>query len=153
MTERNSVVAHFLDGTLIKGFIQDFTPHRPSFHVFPMDSDNGILISLSQLKAVFFVRDLAGNPTREDLRGFIAAPAESVHGRKIAVRFSDGEVMCGYSLSYSLRREGFFMFPADKASNNLRIYVMLRSATEVREGAEAQELAQKALRGPERDVA
>ena len=100
---------------------------------------------MSQLKAVFFVKDLAGDPNRVDLRGFIQAPPESTHGKKIAVRFSDGELLCGYSLSYSPRRDGFFMFPADAGSNNLRVFVLAAVDAQIEEGTAAEELAQRIL--------
>ena len=64
---------------------------------------------------------------------------------KIAILFSDGELVCGYSLSYSPRREGFFIFPADSGSNNLRIFVVASSATQVAEGMAAEDLAQKTI--------
>ena len=145
MSTMNGVVAHFLDGKVLKGVTRDFSPNHPAFHVFPRAGDPGVQIRCNQLKALFFVRDLTGDPQRTDLRGFIAGPAETIHGKKIAVRFVDGELLCGYSLAYSLRRGGFFMFPADTRSNNLRIFVVVSDGTEVREGTAAVELAQRVL--------
>jgi hypothetical protein len=139
------VVAHFLDGRVLKGVTRDFSPNQPAFHVLPTFTDPGIQIRCNQLKALFFVRNLTGDAQRQDLRGFIAGPAETLHGKKIAVRFSDGELLCGYSLAFSLRRGGFFMFPADAASNNLRIFVVVSDDTEVCEGTAAEELAQRVL--------
>jgi hypothetical protein len=139
----NGVVAHFLDGRVLKGTTRDFSPGRPAFHLHPQQG-TPCQVRMSQLKAVFFVKDLAGDPTRVDLLGFIKAPAETIHGKKIAVQFSDGELLCGYSLSYSPRRDGFFMFPADPGSNNLRVFVAAGEA-QIAGGAEAEELAQRVL--------
>jgi hypothetical protein len=61
------------------------------------------------------------------------------------VRFKDGELLCGYSLTYSVDREGFFMFPADPKSNNIRIYVLVGATTEVKAGAEAEALVTRSL--------
>jgi hypothetical protein len=141
----NRVAAHFLDGRVLKGTTQDFSPNRPSFHIFPPDGGSSIQVRCSELKAAFFVKQLDGDPERADPRGFIAGPAETLHGKKIAVRFADGELICGYSLSYSPRREGFFMFPADSGSNNLRIFVVVSPDADVREGTAAEELAQRIL--------
>jgi hypothetical protein len=61
------------------------------------------------------------------------------------VRFKDGELLCGYSLSYSPDRDGFFMFPADPGSNNIRIYVITGSTVEVKAGPAAEAMAQRSL--------
>lgn len=147
MSENNpsSVVAHFLDGKVVKGFTQDFFPPQPSFHVVSDVAEMPVQVRCSTLKALFFVKDLSGNPQRTDLRGFIAGPPETTHGRKIAIRFPDGELLCGYSHSYSPRRAGFFIFPADPGSNNLRVFVNVSQGTEVRVGTEAEGLAQRTL--------
>ena len=145
MAEVNRVVAHFMDGRLLKGTTQDFFPNRPSFHLQPADGSPTADVRCKLLKALFFVKDFAGNAKRRDLRGFISGPGETTQGKKIAVRFKDGELLCGYSLSYMPDREGFFMFPSDGESNNLRIYVIAAATLEVKAGPAADVLAQKAL--------
>lgn len=147
MSELNRVVAHFTDGKLLKGTTQDFFPNRPRFHLQPADGGPAIEIRCRTLKALFFVREFAGNASRRDLRGFLASPGETAQGKKIAVRFKDGELLCGYSLSYMPDREGFFMFPSDSGSNNLRIYVIVTATNEVKAGPAADTLAQKVLAG------
>jgi hypothetical protein len=139
----NNVVAHFLDGRVLKGITRDFFPPHTAFHLFRGDS--GVQVRCNQLKAVFFVRDLEGDANRVDLRGFIAGPAETKRGRKIAVRFADGELVCGYTHSFSPRRPMFFLFPADPGSNNERIFVNSAAASDVCDGAKAEELAQRVL--------
>jgi hypothetical protein len=145
MSETNKVVVHSLGGKLLKGTTQDFFPNRPLFHVLPNDGKNGIEVKTKQLKAVFFVKDFEGSRQRRDVRGFINGPGETAQGKKLAVRFKDGELLCGYSLSYSPDRDGFFMFPADAGSNNLRIYVITASCAEIKAGPAAELMAQKAL--------
>ena len=61
------------------------------------------------------------------------------------MRFKDGELICGYSLAFSPDREGFFMFPSDVGANNLRVYVLTASASEIMAGPAADALAQKVL--------
>ena len=145
MTESNRVVVHFIDGKILKGTTQDFFPNRPSFHLQPVSGEPAVEIRCKTLKGVFFVKDFAGNSARRDLGGFIAAAGETIHGKKIAVRFKDGELLCGYSLSYLPDREGFFMFPADSASNNMRIYVLTAATSDVKAGPAADVLAKKVL--------
>jgi hypothetical protein len=149
MGDSNRVVAHLVGGKIIKGTTQDFFPNRPLFHIQPSDPGPSVELRTKQLKALFFVREFAGNGQRRDIRGFIDGPGETAQGKKLAVRFKDGELLCGYSLSYSPDRDGFFMFPADSGSNNLRVYVVISSTIEVKSGPAAEGLAQKAL-GDER---
>ena len=145
MAELNRVVAHFMDGRLLKGTTQDFFPNRSSFHLQPADGGQAVEVRCKTLKGLFFVKEFAGDAKRRDLRGFLTAPGETARGKKIAVRFKDGELLCGYSLSYLPDREGFFMFPSDGGSNNLRIYVIAAATVEVRAGPLADALARKAI--------
>ena len=146
MSELNRVVAHFPDGAASRGRRRTSFPNRPRFHIQPRRQPRG-RVRCRDLKALFFVREFAGNATRRDLRGFLASPGETAQGKKIAVRFKDGELLCGYSLSYMPDREGFFMFPSDSGSNNLRIYVIVAATVEVKAGPAADTLAQKVLAG------
>ena len=145
MSELIRVVAHFMDGKLLKGTTQDFFPNRPRFHLQPVDGSPAVEVRCRALKALFFVKEFAGNASRRDLRGFLTSPGETAQGKKIAVRFKDGELLCGYSLSYLPDREGFFVFPADTASNNLRVYVIIAATAEVKAGPAADVLAAKVL--------
>lgn len=145
MSEHNKVVVRYANGKVIKGTTQDFFPNRPLFHLQPLDGSPSHEVRAKDLKAVFFVKDYTGNCERRDLRGFVAAPAETSQGKKIAVRFKDGELMCGYSLSYSPDRIGFFIFPADPGSNNSRVFVIKTATQEIKAGPAADTMAQKIL--------
>ncbi len=145
MEIQNLVVARYVDGRVLKGTTRDFAPNRPSFHVEVGSTREVIEVRTKQLKAAFFVKSFEGDPQRDDVRGFLEAPQEVSQGRKIAVRFKDGEFVCGYTMSWSPDREGFFMFPADPGSNNDRIYVITSSTVEVKAGLQAEALAQRML--------
>jgi hypothetical protein len=147
MGELTKVVVHFTDGTVRKGTTQDFNPNQPKFHLQPRAGGPAQEVQCRNLKAVFFVSDYSGNPSRQDIKGFLAGPGETAQGKKIAVLFSDGELLCGYSLGYSREREGFFMFPADKGGNNNRIFVMAHATAEIKAGPAADVLAEKILSG------
>ena len=141
----NLVVARYLDGRVLKGVTRDFSPNRPIFHVDLQDGTPAIELRYRQLKALFFVKGFEGDADRQDLRGFVHGPAETQQGKKIAVRFRDGEFICGYTLSWSPDREGFFLFPADADSNNQRIFVISTSTLEIKAGPAAEVLAQRVL--------
>jgi len=145
MAVSNKVVAHFGDGRVLKGSTQNFLPSRETFHVLPASGGAVLEVRTPQLKGLFFVKDLAGDPQRRDLRGFLSASGEAAHGKKIAVRFADGELLCGYSLAFLPGRSGFFVFPCDSAGNNLRVYVVSSATVEVAAGPGADALAKRVL--------
>ena len=122
--ETNKVVVRFKDGSIMKGKTNDFFPNKTSFHLETLNGETKT-IDVEQLKAFFWVKDYEGNKTYdEDYEDEIAGT-----GRKIMVKFSDGESIIGYTLGYSPDRQGFFMTPADLKSNNQRIFVV-KSASE-----------------------
>lgn len=145
MGENLRVVVRYTDGQTLKGTTGDFRPASPRFHLIPADGSPVVDVRVDQLKAVFFVRDFAGSSERTKLRGFLTAPAETTQGKKVAVLFRDGELACGYTLTFSPDRAGFFMFPSDAASNNLRIYVVTAATAEVKAGPAAENLARRVL--------
>lgn len=145
MEINNKVVARYLDGRVLKGVTRDFSPNRISFHVEVDGTGEIVELRCRHLKALFFVRSFDGDSARQDLRGFVEGPAETAQGRKIAVRFRDDEFICGYTLSWSPDRDGFFLFPSDAGSNNQRIYVIAASTDEVKAGVQAEALAQRVL--------
>jgi hypothetical protein len=122
--EPNKVVLKFKNNTVAKGKTNDFFPNKNQFHLEEMNGEI-VEISIEDLKAVFFVKDFKGNKEYEDnYNDEIAAG-----GRKMKVRFFDGETVVGYTLGYSPDRQGFYLTPADLQGNNERIFVV-KSATE-----------------------
>jgi hypothetical protein len=119
------VIMRYADGRIIKGYTNDFFPNKPMFHVRSIDSDpadKGVDVSIKELKAVFFVKDFAGNAAYNEEKNF----PEGQHpaGRKVEVTFSDGEMLVGTNLGYDPGRPGFFVVPSDAQSNNLRVFVI-----------------------------
>lgn len=116
----NRVVAHYRDGRVVKGSTTDFLPTRETLHVH---TDAGVeTVRVAELKALFFVRDLAGDPARHDRNEFDVN--ESLHGRRIRVEFTDGEVLVGTTQGYQPERAGFFVSPADPKANHERVFVV-----------------------------
>jgi hypothetical protein len=141
MSETNKVVVRFSDGRVLKGTTEDFFPNRPAFHLRPLGGGEVLDIRCKELKAVFFVKDFAGDPKRHETRGFDRATTDISRGKRIAIRFKDGELVFGFTLTYMPDRSGFFITPADPSSNNLRIYVLTHAAREVKVGPAADALA------------
>jgi hypothetical protein len=142
----NQVVAHLMDGRLLKGTTADFFPNRTTFHLTPANGGPTVEVDCSKMKALFFVKSLQGMGHPRG-NGFHTKGSHS-QGKKIAVRFRDGELLCGYSLAYVPGRIGFFMNPAEPDGNNLRIFVIVAATHEVRTDADAEAAAQKRAKEP-----
>jgi hypothetical protein len=120
----NKVAAKFKNGAVKKGTTSDFSPKKVMFHLISTTGE--ILdINIEELKAVYFIKNFEGDKDRMD-KYTDDVPGE---GRKVQIKFSDGEMLIGYTHGYSPTRSGFFVIPADLQNNNDRIYV-ITSATE-----------------------
>lgn len=124
----NKVIAHLLDGSLIKGRTLDFLPSKPSFHITDLEGKIHEL-QVASLKALFFVRDFEPGPSGKERKGFFR---RGYRGRKVMVEFYDGEVLFGYTLTFSTRGLGFFMTPGDPNCNNEKVFVVHSSTKRVR---------------------
>ena len=130
---QNKVVAHYRDGRILKGVTVDFLPTKPTFHLThpgASPAPKPVKVRVDELKAVFFVKDLAGRakptPRRQEF-----TPGKVVLGRKVQVVFSDGEVLVGTTQGYDAERQGFLVFPADPATNNESVFVVKQATQEV----------------------
>src|SRR5262249_35244214 len=125
------IVLRYTDGTLLRGYSNDFSPDRAWLQLSPKAgslADDRILVPIAHLKALFFVKDLQGDRNRVDDHTFDRAPS----GRKVQVTFRDGEVMTGSTLSYKPNGQGFFVTPAASGSNNIRAYVVTAAIRHIR---------------------
>jgi hypothetical protein len=127
------IVIRFADGRIKKGYSQDFFPNKPLFHLarnHSGESQEPQEIRVADLKAVFFVHSFAGNPDYEERKMF--ADGDNPQGRKVEVVFADGEILQGAVLGYRSDQAGFFLFPADPKSNNMKAFVVNASVKEFR---------------------
>ena len=128
----NKVVVRFQDGRMLKGYTHDFNPNKEIFHVTEgQDKGKVIEVSTSLLKAIFFVKTFEGNRNHRSADDFTRESLKNVPGLKVKITFSDGEVMYGSTHGYAPERKGFFIFPADKESNNERVFVIVESTDNV----------------------
>ncbi len=133
--EHGKMVVHYANGRVIKGHSYDFHPNKPLFHLLPpvassSFADEAVEVRIKELKAVFFVRDFAGDPSNNERKRF--PEGERPPGRKVEVTFPDGRVLVGSTVGYDRRRPGFFLIPADPKSNNLKVFVVSRAVTRIR---------------------
>ncbi|MGA3160858.1 MAG: hypothetical protein ABSC77_06535 [Terracidiphilus sp.] len=99
--------------------------HRPpeNFRVRVNHSNIVKVVSVKDIKAVFFVNNFEGDSDHQHLNFHNRAPIAD--GIWMRLQFLDGEVMEGIvfnSLRY-LVDPGFFLLPTDPDSNNRLVYV------------------------------
>jgi hypothetical protein len=131
--EQIKIVVRYADGRVVKGYSSNFLPNRPSFHLTPYngESPNGTIdVSLKDLKALFFVKDFAGDSSRKDEHQ--VPEGKKPVGRMVEVMFNDGEVLAGTTTGYDPNRSGFFLFPVNPHSNNVRVFILSSFVKQVR---------------------
>jgi hypothetical protein len=116
------VVAHFIDHSVIKGTSADVDPKRPLCHVHTPTREV-VEVDLRQVKALFFVKDLAGKPGYEEAQTLSEGDQRLRGSRLVEVAFADGERLGGLMNRYPPLGPFFFMLPVDPQSNNVRILV------------------------------
>jgi len=129
----DNIVARFKDGRVLKGHVSDFDPDAVELILIELENGKELRIPIDELKALFFVHSLEGDPKYRERKVF--GISESM-GHKIYIRFHDGESMLGfvkgdvpwekgfYRSSPGSRSSGFFMSPVDGESNNIKIFVI-----------------------------
>ncbi|MBI5632001.1 MAG: hypothetical protein HZA15_00745 [Nitrospirae bacterium] len=141
MTEDNKVVIKFLDGTIIKGHIKDFSEKSDEFGLQEPETDAVRVVRSDSLKALFFVRSFEGNRQYNEKKTYgIRKP----HGHRAFVKFNDGEDLVGFmegdlpwEKGFFLTHhtvnnlKGFFLLPADEGSNNIRVFIFAHAVKDV----------------------
>jgi hypothetical protein len=128
---RSRVVVAYLDGRRLKGYVYNFSPFNVRFRLFPLEEapqSRGIDVQLKELKAVFIVRDFAGNPGYKESQRVDPSRV----GRRIEVILADGEKIIGTTDAYNPQKPGFYVSPADLESNTLRAFVIKKNAKHIR---------------------
>jgi hypothetical protein len=137
------VVVALLDGKRERGFVYNFSPNGATFYLFPSetaDASFAKLVEMKDCKAIFFVKTHEGSKAdREAMRKRPNDVAEAkIRGHRMRITFSDGEELLAASENYNPTRLGFFAFPFDPRSNNLRIFVVNENVQQVATGKSVQ---------------
>ncbi len=118
----NKVVAHFLDGRVIKGSSFDVSPDKSICHLLTRDRET-VTLNLAEVKALFFVKDLEGRPAYHEQQALNPADSRARGAKRLELVFRDGERLTVLAPVYSGTRPLFFVIPVDPQSNNDRILV------------------------------
>ena len=128
----NRAVVAYRDGRRLKGYILNFSALKDKFRLFsgePGKQQTSVDVALNDLKAIFFVKDFEGDASYIETNK--ADPPK--HRRKLTVTPSaTGEELPGTTEAYNKEKLGFFMFPLDEKSNNLRIFVINKNVRHVK---------------------
>ncbi|HAM52290.1 MAG TPA: hypothetical protein DCP92_16945 [Nitrospiraceae bacterium] len=135
--EREKVILRFLDKRIIKGYLDEFSPSQRSVSIED-ESSKRHNVDTEELKAIFFVRSFEGDKRYKEKKSFRGTQQT---GKRVFVRFKDGEAMIGYiegdipwKKGFFLEAEkktGFFLRPVDGASNNMKVFVIATSIDDV----------------------
>ena len=124
---QNRVTLHYQGGRIVKGETGDFFPNKATFHLKEREGGETVAVDVASLKAVFFVKSFEGDASYQKHND-----GERVgFGKKIRVRFKDGETLIGYTQGYAPGRVGFILFPIDEGSNNERAFIVNAAAEEI----------------------
>ena len=137
MEQSQRAILRFLDGRMLKGFIRNFT--LADDHVFIDDeSSDSQKVKLKELKAIFFVKKFEGDKDHREKKSFAGTKRT---GKRLFVKFKDGEQMTGYlegdtpwdkGFFLDLKKtSGFFLRPVDEESNNLKVFVVTSALLDV----------------------
>ena len=116
------VVVRRLDQGLVKGYVDSASYLRAgAVHLLDREGRT-VVIPLSEIKGVFFVRDFEGNPQRTERKLFQSRPR--LAGLWVQMTFKDREVLEGLLPNnlVGLDPAGFLVTPADLYSNNLKVF-------------------------------
>ena len=135
------IVLRFNTGKILKGYIRDFTAYTDIVVVQDAVTDEQHKIPLVELKAIFFVKTFEGNSLHRDKKMY--GISENV-GRKVYIRFNDGESMMGFlegdipwEKGFHLSKKpagalkGFLLVPVDVDSNNKKVFVVNSSIKDI----------------------
>ncbi len=140
MQTDDKVVLRFLNGGLMKGHLKEFSQDAQEIVFEALVKDGVKKIPANDLKAIFFVKTFEGDREYREKKKYGIRKKE---GRKIFVKFKDGESMVGYlqgempwDKGFFLskpdnKRTGFFLVPVDEDSNNLKIFVVRSSVKDI----------------------
>ena len=97
-------------------------PAVHSGHIATRDQGT-VTVKLGDLKALFFVEDLQGNPDRHDEHVPASGDPRGRGARLLEIRFQNGERLIGLTPVYEGGPAILLRQPADTKGNNIRILV------------------------------
>lgn len=141
MVDGEKAVLRFIDGTILKGYLEGFTEEAAEITVHDAETKTKTTVNADSLKAIFFVKTFTGDRQYSEKKSYgIRKPK----GRRTFIKFKDGEDMVGFiegkvpwdkgfflSVQKTKKLKGFYLLPADEGSNNNRVFVFASAVRDV----------------------
>ena len=141
MEQGEKAVLRFLDGTILKGYLEGFTEEALEITLRAVEAKTKTTVDTNGLKAIFFVKTFEGDRQYNEKKSYGIRKAK---GRRTFVKFKDGEDMVGFiegevpwekgfflSVEKTKKLKGFYLLPADDGSNNNRVFVFAGAVRDV----------------------
>jgi hypothetical protein len=140
MSNKEQVVARFIDGRVLKGYVRQFSADSDIVSISEAGRDQEHQVPLADLKALFFIKSFEGDSKHRDKKVFGISGHK---GQKVYVKFIDRESLMGYiegaipwDKGFFLANsgdnaKGFFMKPVDNDGNNVKVFVVGTSVEDV----------------------
>lgn len=140
MKEKEKVVLRCVDGTAVKGYLKEFSPHGDETIISDEATSETRTVKVGELKAIFFVRSFEGDRGYREKKAYGTTRAK---GNRVFIKFKDGESLVGFlegevpwEKGFFLSRheddrKGFFLLPVDEDVNNLKVFVVASSVADV----------------------
>ena len=140
MDNREKAVMRFNNGTVLKGYLKEFSPELADLVLEEADTEAVHTIKVEDMKAVFFVKSFAGDSGYVEKKSYGITRTK---GHRVFIKFKDGESLVGFlegdvpwerGFFLSKRnseKKGFFILPVDEDSNNTRVFVVASSVNDV----------------------
>ena len=141
MADGEKAVLRFLDGTILKGYLEGFTEEATEITVHGLEAKTKTTVNADRLKAIFFVKTFEGDRRYSEKKSY---GVRKPKGRRTFIKFKDGEDMVGFidgnvpwekgfflSVQKTKKLKGFYLLPADEGSNNNRVFVFADAVRDV----------------------
>lgn len=133
MQHIENVVVRLISGKPLKGYVRDFSVNSNVVVLEEVESRQELKIPIIEVKAIFFVRTFEGDKSYREKKTY---GLRNNVGRKVYIKFNDGESMTGFiegkvpwEKGFFISKpdhnvKGFFLTPTDSESNNLKVFVV-----------------------------
>ncbi len=118
--ELRKVIIRYGDGRVVRAFSPLFEEGSDLLPAVGLSGEPHF-VSLSELKALFFVRTFTGNPTYDAPK--VPSASGAPGARIVSMLFRDGERMTGEVGASADLSRGFYLTVPDPEDNNLLVYV------------------------------
>lgn len=140
MSEREKVIFRFNNGQIINGHLKDFSSDLTDLHLEEASNGHHRTVKIEELKALFFVRSFEGDKEYKEKKAY---GIKRSRGKRVFIRFKDGESLVGFlegdvpwEKGFFLSKlgtgmKGFYLLPVDEDTNNLKVFVIASSVNDV----------------------